>query len=293
MTATAGTRRVRAGAIELGCRIWGEGPVTVLFVHGNLASKDWLDLAAPHFPRGVRVIGLDWRGCGDSDRPPAGPGFAEYAMAVHAADMLAALDTLGVPFCHLATHSTGGVIAAHMLLRQPARFGKVLALDPVSPRGLRFDAAGIAVFEAMRRNAETLRAVMATAAASLFQPASLVAGAMPQLRPGLGAEAALFETILRQSAALPEGIWLGTPHHLNAEYDSGALAARMPEIAHEHLLLWGEQDGWIPRADLEAMVAAMPQCRLVVVPGIGHSMNLEAPALYAGYVGAMFGGLSR
>jgi hypothetical protein len=34
-------------------------------------------------------------------------------------------------------------------------------------------------------------------------------------------------------------------------------------------------------------------CRLVVVPGIGHSMNLELPALYAGYFGAWFGGLAR
>jgi len=37
---------------------------------------------------------------------------------------------------------------------------------------------------------------------------------------------------------------------------------------------------------------AMPDCRLVIVPGIGHSMNLELPALYAGYFGAWFGGLA-
>ena len=29
----------------------------------------------------------------------------------------------------------------------------------------------------------------------------------------------------------------------------------------------------------------------VVMPGIGHSMNLERPALYAGYFGSWFGGL--
>jgi phasin len=27
----------------------------------------------------------------------------------------------------------------------------------------------------------------------------------------------------------------------------------------------------------------MPDCRLIVMPSIGHSMNLELPALYAGY----------
>ena len=42
-------------------------------------------------------------------------------------------------------------------------------------------------------------------------------------------------------------------------------------------------------ADLLTISAAMPDCRLVIVPGIGNSMNLEVPALYAGYFGAWFG----
>ena len=287
------TTRIRAGSVELGCRIWGTGPTTVLFIHGNLASKDWIELAAPMFPPDLRVIGLDWRGCGDSDRPPSGPGFANYAMEVHAADMLAALDALGVGFCHLATHSTGGVIATHMLVRQPGRFGKVLALDPVSPLGLAFDEAGLGVFEAMRGSRDVTRAVMATAAASLFVPDSLAPGRMPAFRDALSRTAGFFDRIVEQSFTVAEGIWLGTPHHLTREHRAGTLAARMREIPHEHLVLWGEQDGWIPAADVQAMAATMPACRLVVVPGVGHSMNLECPALYAGYFGAFFGGLAR
>ena len=99
--------RVRAGEVQLGWREWGEGDVTVVFIHGNLASKDWIELAAPLFPSGVRVIGIDWRGCGESDRPPPAADFSNYSMRQHALDMLAALDELQIPFCHLATHSTG------------------------------------------------------------------------------------------------------------------------------------------------------------------------------------------
>jgi pimeloyl-ACP methyl ester carboxylesterase len=64
----------------------------------------------------------------------------------------------------------------------------------------------------------------------------------------------------------------------------------MAEIRHGHLVVSGEKDGWIAPADLKAMEAAMPHCRLVIVPGVGHSMNLEIPPLYAGYFGAWFGG---
>ena len=116
--------RVRAGEVQLGWREWGEGDVTVVFIHGNLASKDWIELAAPLFPSGVRVIGIDWRGCGESDRPKPAADFSNYSMRQHALDMLAALDELQIPFCHLATHSTGGIIAARMLLKQPDRFGQ-------------------------------------------------------------------------------------------------------------------------------------------------------------------------
>lgn len=282
---------VQAGELRLGWREWGKGDVTVVFVHGNLASKDWIELAAQLFPADLRVIGIDWRGCGDSDRPNPAADYSNFSMQQHADDMLAALDTLGISFCHLATHSTGGIIAARMLLMQPQRFGRVFALDPVTPLAIAFNADQIGLFRAMMANKELTRTVMATAASSLFVPESMAPNAIPQFRGGLGEIQALFERIIEQSFGVSEGIWIGTPVNLTRERESRELARRMPEIRHPHLVLWGECDGWIAPADLRTMAAAMPDCRLVIVPGIGHSMNLEMPALYAGYFGAWFGGL--
>jgi non-heme chloroperoxidase len=283
--------KVKAGAIQLGWREWGKGDVTVVFIHGNLASKDWIELAAPLFPSGVRVIGIDWRGCGESDRPPPASDFANYSMRQHALDMLAALDELRIPFCHLATHSTGGIIAARMLLKQPGRFGRVFALDPVTPLGMSFTADQVGLFRAMMMSREVTRAVMATAAASLFVPESLAPNTVPRFREGVGELQATYERLMEQTFGVSEGIWLGTPFNLNLERESGELERRMPDILHPHLVLWGERDAWIAPEDLRTMASAMPDCRLVTVPGIGHSMNLELPALYAGYFGAWFGGL--
>ena len=162
--------RVQAGEVQLGWREWGEGDITVVFLHGNLASKDWIELAAPLFPSGLRVIGIDWRGCGESDRPKSAADYSNYSMQQHALDMLAALDTLDVKYCHVATHSTGGIIAARMMLMQPERFGRVLALDPVTPLGLLFNAEQMGLFRAMMRSKELTRSMMATAAPSLFVP---------------------------------------------------------------------------------------------------------------------------
>lgn len=284
---------VRAGEVSLGWREWGNGDVTVVFIHGNLASKDWIELAAPLFPSGLRVIGIDWRGCGESDRPPASQDYSNYSMQQHATDMLAALDELKIQYCHLATHSTGGIIAARMLLMQPQRFGRVFALDPVTPLGMSFNADQIGLFRSMMSSREVTRAAMATAAVSLFVPESLGPNKVPTFRPGLGDVQALFERILEQTFGVSEGIWIGTPVNLTRERERGELERRMPDLHHPHLVLWGELDGWIAPADLRTMAAAMPDCRLVTVPRVGHSMNLELPALYAGYFGAWFGGLAK
>ncbi|MGJ5092871.1 alpha/beta fold hydrolase [Bradyrhizobium oligotrophicum] len=284
---------VQAGDVQLGWREWGQGDVTVVFIHGNLASKDWIELAAPLFPLGLRVIGIDWRGCGESDRPTPAAHYSNYSMQQHAMDMLAALDRLEINFCHLATHSTGGIIAARMLLMEPQRFGRVFALDPVTPLGIAFNADQIGLFRSMMASKQLTRTVMATAASSLFVPESLAPGVIPRFRDGLGESQRLFDRIIEQTFGVSEGVWIGTPVNLTREKESRELERRMPEIRHPHLVLWGECDGWIPPADLRAMAAAMPDCRLVVVPGIGHSMNLELPALYAGYFGGWFGGLAK
>jgi pimeloyl-ACP methyl ester carboxylesterase len=283
--------RVQAGEVQLGWREWGRGDVTVVFIHGNLASKDWIELAAPLFPAGLRVIAIDWRGCGDSDRPKPTANYSNYSMQQHAEDMLAALDNLGIVYCHLATHSTGGIIAARMLLKQSQRFGRVFALDPVTPLGMAFNNDQIGLFRSMMASKELTRAIMATAASSLFVPESMAPDAVPRFREGLTEIQALFDRIIDQTFGVSEGIWIGTPVNLTREKESRELEHRMAELRHPHLVLWGEWDGWIPPADLRVMADAMPDCRLVIVPGIGHSMNLERPALYAGYFGAWFGGL--
>lgn len=276
--------------VRLACRQWGEGDTTVLFIHGNLASKDWIELAAPHFPRGVRTLAVDWRGCGDSDKPAPLADFSNYSIAAHADDMLAALDALGVSFCHLATHSTGGIISTRMLLKAPERFGRVFSLSPVGPQGIRFAPEKVAGFGRMKESREVARQVMAWTAPSLFEGESLAKGPARFIADA-GARAGLFEHIVDQVMGVSDGIWFGTPDTLTKEALSGELKGKAGAIRHPHLVAWGMRDGVIAEADLKEMAALMPDCRFVAVPGIGHSMNLESPELYAGYFGAWFGGL--
>lgn len=275
--------------LRLAYREWGAGDTTVLFIHGNLASKEWIELAAPHFPRGVRTVAVDWRGCGDSDKPVPAADFSNYSIAQHADDMIAALNALGISFCHLATHSTGGIISTRMILKQPERFGRVLSLSPVGPQGIDFPPEKTAFFGQMKESRDLTRQIMAATAPSLFVDESLLKGPA-RFIPDAGPRAGLFDRIVDQVWAVSDGIWFGTPDTLTEEAKSGELKGKMAAIRHPHLVVWGMRDVVIKEADMVEMAAVMPDCRFVAVPGIGHSMNLEAPELYAGYFGAWFGG---
>jgi pimeloyl-ACP methyl ester carboxylesterase len=43
------------------------------------------------------------------------------------------------------------------------------------------------------------------------------------------------------------------------------------------LLLWGDKDGMIPVSNAQDYLAALPNATLVVLPGIGHVPQEEAP----------------
>lgn len=281
--------RVSVGNLSLNYVEHGSGDNVVLAVHGNLGCAHWLDLALPLLPDNIRVIAAEWRGCGDSDKPEPASDYSNYAIPVHAQDHLALLDALGIHKCHLYGHSTGCIIVSHMLTMAPERFGKVLMLDPVTPLGLQLAPGQISVLTHMKTESDFCFAGLASAAPTLFRPETMVAGQMPQFADATNAaQRELFNLIIDKTRVLSDGIWFGIPHNLGLEWESGALAKRMPEMTHEHLILYGKMDYWIPREHMDVMVTQLPNARLEIFPYVGHSMNLEQPLLFARVFGDHF-----
>lgn len=270
------------GKVKLYYEEHGDGDNVVVFVHGNLASTAWMDLVWPHLPEDFRVIAYDWRGCGESEKPEPTEDYENYSMPTHAQDLLDLLDVLGIERCHLANHSTGGIICSYAQLMQPERFGAVLSLDPVTPRGLRFDDNGMALFRSMSQHSTLCFATLASAVPTLFTNDSLHGAGLPAFRlTASQTQRELFHKLVNQTRHLSPGVWLGTPFQLNREYHAHRLWSNVAKLRHPQRILWGEYDIWIPREDVEAMARALPNCHLVMVPGVGHAMNVEAPDRYA------------
>jgi non-heme chloroperoxidase len=255
------------GDIRLNYAEWGSGD-TVVFVHGNLACGMWFDLVGPLVADHFRVIAVDWRGCGASDKPLPLSDYSNYTVRQHALDMLAAIRCLDIDRCNLATHSTGGLISTYMLLMEPDRFGKVLALNPVGPMGLPVPPETFALLEAMKGSREKTRATLALVAPTLFCAESLSSGLQPMFADHAApAQQQLFERLVDQTFQVSDGIWAGTAIDLDRHWRTGGLRARQGFIEHQHLVLWGALDPFIPRQDMEEMSAGIPHCRLMAANG--------------------------
>jgi len=110
----------------------GDPPIVLLpGITANLHNFDGLVDAglAPRF----RVVGVDLRGRGLSDKPAHG-----YSIAEHAADVIGVLDSLGIERVVLGGHSFGALLTAFIAARHPERVSRCIfidiALTPADPR---------------------------------------------------------------------------------------------------------------------------------------------------------------
>jgi pimeloyl-ACP methyl ester carboxylesterase len=99
----------------------GEGaPVVLLHGYTSCCDAAWfVNGVAKELARDHRVIGIDARGHGRSEKPHDPAKYPGDAMA---ADVIEVLDHLGVEKAHFHGYSMGGGIVAHLLARHPERF---------------------------------------------------------------------------------------------------------------------------------------------------------------------------
>lgn len=100
----------------------GVGPAIVLIhgfassVQGNWRATGVIDALVRS---GRRVVAVDCRGHGESEKPHDP---AQYAGTVMADDVIRVLDVARVPYADLMGYSMGGYLAASLLIRHPQRF---------------------------------------------------------------------------------------------------------------------------------------------------------------------------
>jgi len=242
----------------------GEGRPTLLLLHGFTGSAaSWRGHVAT-LTRYATVVAVDLIGHGNSDAP-ADP--ARYTMAHCIADLLAALDHLGIAHVVALGYSMGARVALRLAAAAPDRVA-ALILESGSP--------GLATEE----EREARRAADAALATRIEQDGvdKFVDywEAIPLFATQRGLPAPVRDRLRRQRlrnsatglANSLRGMGTGTQEPL---WD------RLGTIMLPALLVAGALDEKFCVIGC-AMAAAMPRADLAVVPGAGHTTHVEQPA---------------
>ena len=152
----------------------------LLLLHGITSFGGTWEWIVPELVERFRVLRLDFRGHGESDRAPG-----EYGSAGYVSDAIAALDqAVGQP-CVVMGHSLGGVTAAIVMQQRPDLIRAAILEDP--PLGLRSGSLdgvgeGHALFEMFRMMRQSIPAVQ-----SAGMTAEAVAGFLASVPGASGA----------------------------------------------------------------------------------------------------------
>jgi non-heme chloroperoxidase len=100
---------------------------------------------------------------------------------------------------------------------------------------------------------------------------------------------AFVETMVQESLKVPGRVWRATFEGLLEDDAFGELN----KINAPALIVWGDHDAFLPRADQEKLKAAITGSRLVVYPGAGHAVHREEPDRVASDLAAFIEGLAE
>lgn len=255
-----------ADVVELAVLEAGSGGRPLLLVHGFTGAKeDFRDAVGPLAAAGHWVVAPDLRGHGSSTHVP---GEDAYLLDRFADDVLALARTLGWERFDLLGHSMGGMVAQVVALRRPEAVSRLVLMDtgpgPIDGVDVDQEILDVGIELCRQDGIAAVLAVQKMGDAPLETPAHR---RMVEEVPGW----VEFEDA-KMLACSPD-MWCSVIRQLTTVPDrSDALRS----LHVPTLVVVGDQDRpFIPAS--EAMAAALPDARLVVIPDAGHSPQFEHP----------------
>jgi pimeloyl-ACP methyl ester carboxylesterase len=236
----------------------GEGPPVVL-VHGFASSLETWDAVIPTLVQKHRVIALDLKGFGWTDRPEG-----DYSPWAQAKIVRAVMERRGIERAAIVAHSWGSSVVLALALGAPERVTRIALYDawvfedqiPTFFRLARREAVGDFLFGVYYKERPDERLALAFYDPTILNEKLAEDVEKSLERPGTVA-AALAATRGQQFAEVEK---------------------RYRTIDKPVLLLWGREDVVTTLDFGERLSKELPRARLVVYPKCGHFPMIEAAA---------------
>jgi len=257
----ADTAPVRLHSVEA-----GSGPA-VLLLHGLGGSTYTWRKVLPELARSHRVIALDLKGFGRSEKP-----FDEaYSPADQAELVIAFIEKRGLTDVTLVGHSIGGTVALLVAIelqrRDPERVARLALID--SPAYPQPEPAVIGLLKA------PFLSSLVFALAPPEWPARMALGHQREAGSVDDADIAAYAEPYREDGA--RHALIETARHMQPT-DWNALTSRIPFVRQPTLLVWCIGDTLVPAATGLRLSRVLPDNRLATIEGCVHSPPDEKPA---------------
>lgn len=222
----------------------------ILFIHGFPDSwksfKPVMELLDPKY----HAFSIDLRGFGDSSRPEV--GYTRDDFAKDAADFL---DALKIEKASIVGHSMGSLIAQAFVVSYPGKTEKLVLIG--SAARTKDNAAILEILPVI----EALKDPIDRDFITEFQNSTYY-GKIPQ---------EFFDSVINESLKAPAFVWKQAIKTLSEEDRQ----AELNRITQPTLIAWGDYDGIFPMAEQYKLVKAIPNSRLKIYKGAGHSLNWD------------------
>lgn len=245
----------------------GEGDQVVISIHGLGSYLPAWDKNIGDLSDKYRMIAIDLPGYGKSSK-----GNYEYSMTYYAAVVKEFAEAKGFKKINIAGHSMGGQIALVTALQYPELVDKLILVAP----------AGFEVFNKGERewfrNVMTVDGVKLTTVEQIRSNLSYNFYRMPA-----DAEFMFTDRVAMRKAADFDAYCYAVAQSVRGMVDQPVYDF-LPEIKHETLVLFGENDNLIPNRFLNGGKtekyakdgsSRMPNAKLVMLPKTGHFAQYE------------------
>jgi len=253
-----------------------------LYVHGlGGSAQNWTDLAGLVSDQ-LAGQAIDLPGFGRSDPPPRG-GYRQSAYAARVARVIEHADRGPV---HLFGNSLGGAVAARVAATRPDLVRTLTLISPampfIQPRSAHARMLPVLLVPSARRAVEErVRAIppeeLARGILSIcFADATRIA---PQRMAEAVAEATARQEVPWAAEAYVQALrGLAGSFLVPRPWSLWGLAGR---ITAPTLIVWGEQDRLVNVRLAPRTAASIPDSRLLLLDGVGHTAQLEVPRILA------------
>ncbi|MEL7533323.1 MAG: alpha/beta hydrolase [Bacteroidota bacterium] len=258
--ATTPSQFMTLGEQEVHYRDQGQGEA-LLLLHGMGASLHTWDTWTNALQDSFRVIRVDLPAYGlTGARPDHDYSLDAYINFIH--DFV---ERLGLDSVSIAGNSLGGAIAWNYAAAHPQKVNKLILIDAWGfPNPNREATLGVRL----------ARTPVLQNIVRYVTPRSLIEKSMYEV---YGDDSKVSEAVIDRYYEMM--LAQGNREAFIARQDSPFpfIGERLAEVYHPTLLLWGEEDAWIPLSTADSFLQALPNAQLITYPGVGHLPMEEIP----------------